>query len=300
MSSSNINDDGFTSNTSPLQLVTHHPASVAPVVVTDDAVARFESAEPVILSSTINEQLLYSTTTTLHVLDNRHTLMSAMTSLVHTTPVTIRDAILCNFPRLVNNMQTNLAHNLHSETPPLPTTFSFSSLVTVGKSSSGRPTKTRVSFDIRMDTKGDHMLTFSTQTPPGIPHDDTFTLAVIDGTITLNPQSPDTTLVTLTASMAVVMEVKNGTSAGPGDHSSRSTLQTTPSPATGDAILSQITNAVLSLHTQYARYEQVDAAMYKKFEEEEVPNAPPIQPHENDLVNRSILFGDDSKTSAKF
>ena len=53
-------------------------------------------------------------------------------------------------------------------------------------------------------------------------------------------------------------------------------------------------------HTQYARYEQVDAAMYKKFEEEEMPNAPDIQPHENDLLNRSLLFGDDSKTSAKF
>jgi len=40
--------------------------------------------------------------------------------------------------------------------------------------------------------------------------------------------------------------------------------------------------------------------MYKKFEEEEVPNAPPIQPHENDLVNKSLVFGDDSKSSAKF
>ena len=48
-----------------------------------------------------------------------------------------------------------------------------------------------------------------------------------------------------------------------------------------------------------ARYEQVDAALYKKFEEE-VPNAPPIQQHENDLVNKSLVFGDDSKSSAKF
>ena len=95
--------------------------------------------------------------------------------------------------------------------------------------------------------------------------------------------------------MAVVLEVKSTTSLGSGDHSSGSALQTTPSPATGAAILSHITNAVLSLHTQFARYEQVDAVMYKKFEEEEVPNAPPIQPQENDLVNRSLLFGEDSR-----
>jgi len=100
--------------------------------------------------------------------------------------------------------------------------------------------------------------------------------------------------------MAVVPEVKSTTSLGPGDHSSGSALQTTPSPAIGAAILSHITNAVLSLHTQYARYDQVDAAMYKKFQEEEVLNAPQIQPHENDLLNRSLLFGDYSKTSAKF
>ena len=79
-----------------------------------------------------------------------------------------------------------------------------------------------------------------------------------------------------------------------------SSIPYVPSPATGAAILDHITNAVLSLHKQYARYEQVDAAMYMKFEEEEVPNAPGIQPHENDLVNRSLLFGEDSKTEAKF
>jgi len=46
-----------------------------------------------------------------------------------------------------------------------------------------------------------------------------------------------------------------------------SSTPSAPSPQT--AILSHITNAVLSLHTQYARYEQVDAVMYEKFEEEE-------------------------------
>jgi len=196
-----------------------------------------------------------------------------MTSLVHTTPATLREAILCNLPGLVDAAQTCRQTNLHSATPALPTTFSFSGLVTMGKSSSGRPTKMRVSFNIRVDTKGNNTLTFSTQTPPGIPHDDASTLAAIYGTITLNPQSPDTTLVTLTASMAVVPEVKRGTSAGPGGHSSGSTLQTTPSPATGAAILSHVSNTVLSLHIQYARYEQVAAAMYKKCAEEEVPNS---------------------------
>ena len=147
MSSSNAHD-GSPSNTSllGLQPEARPPASAAPTVATDDAAAHFhpncaESAEPVILSSTTDEQLLYSAMTTLHVLDKQRTLTSAMTSLVHTTPATIREAILCNLPGLVDVPAQTI---LHSETPPLPTTFSFVSLITVGKSSSGRPTKTRL------------------------------------------------------------------------------------------------------------------------------------------------------------
>ena len=59
-------------------------------------------------------------------------------------------------------------------------------------------------------------VTFSTQTPPVTPHDDSSTSAAIYGTINFNPQSPHTTLVALTASMAVVPEVKSGTSPGAG------------------------------------------------------------------------------------
>jgi len=41
--------------------------------------------------------------------------------------------------------------------------------------------------------------------------------------------------------------------------------------------------------------------MYKQFELVGVPNAPPIKPHENSLVTRSLLYAhDDSSTSAKF
>jgi len=168
--------DGSPSNTSPLQPAAHPTASSAPATVTTvDAAARWtpnaaeqESAEPVILSSSTDEELLYSTTITHHALDNQFIITSAMTSLVHTTPTTVREAILCNFPGLVDAAQTNL----HSETPTLPTTFSFVSLITLGKSSSGRPTKTLVSFNIRVDTKGD-TLTFTT--PPGASYDDAST-----------------------------------------------------------------------------------------------------------------------------
>jgi len=71
-------------------------------------------------------------------------------------------------------------------------------------------------------------------------------------------------------------------------------------PTIGAAILSHFTNAVVSLHTQYSRYGQVDAAMYAHFECVTVPNAPDIQPHENALFAKSLLFEDDSQTENKF
>ena len=345
-STSNVSSSAYIAAQSPPTV------SSAALLVTnpDDAATRWKKPaaadedSDAVISSTTDEQLLYSTTTTLHAINNQHTLTSVITSLVHTTPETIREAILCNLPRLVGGSQSN-----HTPSDPPPTTtasFSFASLITLDRSSSGRPLKQHVPFKIRVDTEGDNMLTFVTL--PALIH-----LAFIDGTITLTPQTADTTLVTLTSSIAVVPETKRGKSAGHGVFTSINSLSTvnnivnnerspvessnsgiyssgsfgaaiktmrsgintknftsslggssfhtsTPSKTTGAAILDHFTNAVLSLHTQYARYEQVDAAMYKQFEEETVPNAPRIQPHEDNMINRSLLFGDDSRTEAKF
>ena len=246
--------------------------------------------------------------------------------MVHTDAVTIRQALLSNLPHFIaqSNPKSNPAS---ADNPSMSTaTFAFVSLLTVDKSATGKPVKKLFSFDLQLDIVSSNELCTELvfATIPGSPHDDSTSPAIVEGTIILNHQSPGTTRVTLTASIVVVPlpGTESGTSSssgasfvrgmrktmiagaritGTGMNSMRgSSTSSAPSPATGAAILDHITNAVLSLHALYARYEQVDAAMYKKFEEEEMPNAPDIQPHENDLVNRSLLFGDDSKTEAKF
>jgi len=278
---------------------------------------------------------MHSTTTTTNVLPNKqHRLTSIITSMVHTDAVTIRQAILSNLPHFID--QSNLKSNPTSadNTTISTATFAFVSLLTVDKTSTGKPVKKLFSFDLQLDIVSSNELCteLAFATIPTSPHDDSTSPVVVEGTITLNPQSPDTTLVALTAEIVCVPGTESGTTgiavasstSGPGSvgaalkimrknmHTGVTNMGTginsvgdestysAHSLTTGAAILSHITNAVLSLHTQYARYEQVDAVIYKKFEEEEVPNAPPIQPRENDLVNRSILFGDDSRTSAKF
>ena len=168
--------------------------------------------------------------------------------------------------------------------------------------------------------------------------EDSVNKAIISGAIIITPQSLDaygaTTLVTLTASIPIALPTrrpsgattplslsrrlsgtplstshrlsKNGLEGAskntvPGNKSDPSPA--TPSPATaatGAAILSHVVNAVRELHTHYARYDQVDAAMLTKFEKDTVPNAPAIKPHEDALVNRSLLFGDDEKAETKF
>jgi len=59
-------------------------------------------------------------------------------------------------------------------------------------------------------------------------------------------------------------------------------------------------NAVLSLHTQHARYEEVDAAMCMTFEEEEVPNAPTIRPLRRRLEDVGKIQANQSKRARKF
>ena len=296
-----------------------------------------------VISTVTTEHMLHSTTTTHTILANeQHGLTSTITSMVHTDAVTIQQAILTNLPHFIDLSKPKFnpasAHDGPIKTVTEPTsteptsieptaTFAFVSLLTVDKTATGKPVKKLFSFDLQLDMVSSNELctelAFATipADHSASSHDDSTSPAIVEGTMILNPQSPDTTRVTLTAEIVCVPEVKSGTSGiasasskvGPGfvgaalktmrtgiNSMESSSTPSAPSPQTGAAILDYIANAVLSLHTQYARYEQVDAAMYKKFEEEEVPNAPPIQPHENDLVNKSLLFGDDSKTSAKF
>jgi hypothetical protein len=268
--------------------------------------------------------------------------------MVHTDAEAIQRSILTNLPHFMDQSKPKFnpasADDAPIKTVTEPTvtvstateptaTFAFVSLLTVDKTATGKPVKKLFSFDLQLDMVSSNELctelAFATipADHSASSHDDSTSPAIVEGTIILNPQSPDTTRVTLTAEIVCVREVKSGTSSiasasskvGPGfvgaalktmrtgittkgtgiNSMESSSTPSAPSPQTGAAILDYITNAVLSLHTQYARYEQVDAVMYKQFEEE-VPNAPTIQPHENDLVDRSLVCGDDSKTSAKF
>jgi len=243
------------------------------------------------LSSTTEHHLMHSTTTTTTVLPNKqHRLTSTITSMVHTDAEIIQKAILTNLPHFIDQSNPKSNPTGADDTPMETATFAFVSLLTVDKTASGKPVKKLFSFDLQVDIVSSNELCteLAFATIPGSPHDDSTSPALVEGTIVLNPQSADTTRVTLTAEIVVVPEVKSGASGS------------FTSPATGAVILSHVTNSVLSLHIQYARYEQVDAAMYKQFEEEEMPNAPDIQPHEDNLVERCLVFGDDSKTSAKF
>jgi len=270
---------------------------------------------------------MHSTTTTTNVLPNKqHILTSTITSMVHTDAESIQKAILTNLPHFIALSNPKSNPTGADDMPMETATFAFVSLLTVDKTATGKPVKKLFSFDLQVDIVSSNELCteLAFATIPTSPDDDSTSPAIVEGTIILNPQSPDTTRVTLTAEIVCVplpgTESRTSGSSGAsfvggvrktmlaGAHITGTGMNSiagestssASSPATGAAILNHITNAVLSLHTQYARYEQVDAVMYKKFEEEEVPNAPPIQPHENDLVDRSLLFGDDSKTSAKF
>ena len=268
---------------------------------------------------------MHSTTTTTNVLPNKqHILTSTITSMVHTDAVTIQQAILTNLPHFIAQSNPKSNPTSADDTPMSTSTFSFLSLLTVAKTATGKPIKKLFSFDLQLHQVSSNVLCteLAFATIPTSHHDDSTSPAIVEGAIILDPQSPDTTRVTLTAEIVCVPGTESGTTgiafASPtsGPLSVGAALKinvgmgmniiagestpSAPSLTTGAAILGYITNAVLSLHTQYARYEEVDAAMYKNFEEEEVPNAPTIQPHENDLVNGSLLFGDDSKSSEKF
>jgi len=300
-----------------------------------------------ILSTAIEDHILHSTTTTYSILpDKQHCITKTITSLVHTDISSIRQSILSNLPVLMDQSNPKSNPTSVDDTSMSTATFSFSSFLTVDKSTTGKPVKKLYSFAIQLDQVSSNELcnslcaelvfvtipsssSSSSVTPPSSSTTTTMltTPAHIRGTITLAPQTPGTTTVTLTVSMEVTQEAKSPKSgmtdsgsgftiassarknmnAGPktvlprGNHTPSSSLSpTAPSPKTAAVILSHVTNVVLSLHTRYAHYEQVDAAMYKKFEEEEVPNAPPIQSHEDDLVNKSLVFADDSKSEAKF
>ena len=292
------------------------------------------AASDKVISTVTAEHLLHSTTTTHTILANeQHGLTKTITSMVHTDAESIQQAILTNLPHFMDQSKPNSNTTNADDTPintvtePTATentaTFAFVSLLTVDKTATGKPVKKLFSFDLQVDVVSSNELGTELvfATIPGSPDDVSVFPAIVEGTIILNHKSPDTTLVTLTAS--IVVEPLPGTETGSsgasfvrgvrktmrpgaritgtGMNSMRgsSTSSALP-PATGAAILDHFTNAVLSLHSQYARYEQVDAAMYMQFEEDTVPNAPPIEPHENDLVNRSLVFGDDSTTSAKF
>ena len=248
-------------------------------------------------TSTTEDHLLHSITTKHIILPNKqqHCLTKSITSMVHTDAVSIRQAILTNLPHLIAQSNPKSNPTSADDMPMSTATFAFSSLLTVDKTTTGKPVKKIFAFDLKLDTLSSNELCteLAFSTIPGSPDDDSASPAVVEGTMILTPQSPDTTRVTLTAETVFVVPEAESTPSPP-------SLAHVCSPQTGAAILSHITTAVLSLHTQYARYEQVDAVMYKKCAEEEVPNAPPIQSHENDLVNKSLLFGDDSKTSAKF
>jgi hypothetical protein len=58
----------------------------------------------------------------------------------------------------------------------------------------------------------------------------------------------------------------------------------------GRDILGHFAKAVANLHARLARYDEVDDAMLRYFETEVVPNAPPLKPHETDLLNSSLMY----------
>ena len=62
-----------------------------------------------------------------------------------------------------------------------------------------------------------------------------------------------------------------------------------PASLTATKILDHLLNLVPALHAKYARHDEVDAALYAHFEST-IPIAPPIQPHESNLVDTSLLF----------
>ena len=65
-----------------------------------------------------------------------------------------------------------------------------------------------------------------------------------------------------------------------------------PTLDTGTAVLDHLLAAIPALHTKLARYDAVDAAAYNQFECDTIPNAPPILPHENALVGKSVTYDD--------
>ena len=65
-----------------------------------------------------------------------------------------------------------------------------------------------------------------------------------------------------------------------------------PTLGTGTAVLDHLLAAIPALHTKLARYDAVDAAAYNQFECDTIPNAPPILPHENALVGKSVTYDD--------
>jgi len=64
--------------------------------------------------------------------------------------------------------------------------------------------------------------------------------------------------------------------------------------ATTAKILDHLLNLIPTLHTKYARYGEVDAAMYAHFSST-IPNSPPIQPHESTLIDTSLTYDDQAQ-----
>jgi len=65
-----------------------------------------------------------------------------------------------------------------------------------------------------------------------------------------------------------------------------------PTLHTGTAVLDHLLAAIPALHTKLARYDAVDAAAYYQFECDTIPNALPIHPHEDALVDKSVTYDD--------
>jgi hypothetical protein len=106
------------------------------------------------------------------------------------------------------------------------------------------------------------------------------TQANISGMITLTPQKFNTLRATITASTEVSTS----------ERKTPKSLNQPPTEEVGATILNFFLALAPRLHSKYARYDEVDDATLRHFENEVVPGAPPLADHEASLFASSLLY----------
>jgi len=243
-------------------------------------------------------------------------------SHVHTTTAAILTS-LQSFPSLLSATTPFLpSPSLQSPSLQPSSAHSFTNRARTATTASGKPIFTTLAYNLTLTTTATGLSFVSSSDATGgnstgsqsHSHDATATVADVHGHIILEPEPFDTTRVTMSATVLLgdsVTKKSPGRQSPKGIAKSATWVSPTYSPSTlasrlaqkasfanlstatplAHATLDHLLSCVPNLHAMYARYDEIDDAIYAEFVLA-IPSAPPVRAHETALCDKSRAYDD--------